>query len=206
MPNLSVVLDIGQFSSKIGFAGEDSPSHVFFTIVGMLIDIKIFTNQYVILFGLIYTAFAILSKLLFCGIPPLFFKFNIHGALRIGLGMVPRGEVVFILASTWLSHGLINQEIFGIAMFMAIVTTLLSPPLFSKLLKSKVKTNNIELADEKEEIIYNYPSEEITNIFADDYWIQKQRRAEKMGIGFIGLDDESLTSSTEIINNILKEF
>ena len=34
MPNLSVVLDIGQFSSKIGFAGEDSPSHVFFTIVG----------------------------------------------------------------------------------------------------------------------------------------------------------------------------
>ena len=34
MPNLSVVLDIGQFSSKIGFAGEDSPSHVFFSIVG----------------------------------------------------------------------------------------------------------------------------------------------------------------------------
>ena len=34
MPNITVVLDIGQFSSKIGFAGEDSPSHVFFSIVG----------------------------------------------------------------------------------------------------------------------------------------------------------------------------
>lgn len=34
MPNLTVVLDIGQFSTKIGFAGEDSPSNVFFTIVG----------------------------------------------------------------------------------------------------------------------------------------------------------------------------
>ncbi|MFX1275702.1 MAG: actin, cytoplasmic 2 [Promethearchaeota archaeon] len=34
MPNLTVVLDIGQFSSKIGFAGEDSPSNVFYTIVG----------------------------------------------------------------------------------------------------------------------------------------------------------------------------
>jgi len=34
MGNLTVVLDIGQFSSKVGFAGEDFPSQVFFTIVG----------------------------------------------------------------------------------------------------------------------------------------------------------------------------
>lgn len=34
MANLTVVLDIGQFSSKIGFAGEDNPSNVFLTIVG----------------------------------------------------------------------------------------------------------------------------------------------------------------------------
>ncbi|MHA2006862.1 MAG: hypothetical protein ACW980_06050, partial [Promethearchaeota archaeon] len=34
MGNLTAVLDIGQFSSKIGFAGEDSPSQVFLTMVG----------------------------------------------------------------------------------------------------------------------------------------------------------------------------
>ena len=34
MGNLTVVLDIGQFSSKAGFAGEDFPSQVFFTLVG----------------------------------------------------------------------------------------------------------------------------------------------------------------------------
>jgi len=34
MANLTVVLDIGQFASKTGFAGEDMPSQVFFTIVG----------------------------------------------------------------------------------------------------------------------------------------------------------------------------
>ena len=34
MGNLTVVLDIGQFSSKIGFAGEDSPGQVFLTMVG----------------------------------------------------------------------------------------------------------------------------------------------------------------------------
>ncbi|MFW9952759.1 MAG: actin, cytoplasmic 2 [Candidatus Thorarchaeota archaeon] len=35
MANLTVVLDIGQFSCKCGYAGEDFPSQVFFTIVGM---------------------------------------------------------------------------------------------------------------------------------------------------------------------------
>ncbi|MFX1392788.1 MAG: actin family protein [Promethearchaeota archaeon] len=35
MGNLTVVLDIGQFSTKSGFAGEDYPSQVFFTIVGV---------------------------------------------------------------------------------------------------------------------------------------------------------------------------
>ena len=34
MTNPTVILDIGQFSSKVGFAGEDSPSLVFFTMVG----------------------------------------------------------------------------------------------------------------------------------------------------------------------------
>ena len=34
MPNLTIVLDIGQFSSKCGFSGEDNPSLVFFTMVG----------------------------------------------------------------------------------------------------------------------------------------------------------------------------
>ncbi|MFW9937133.1 MAG: actin, cytoplasmic 2 [Candidatus Thorarchaeota archaeon] len=34
MGNFTVVLDIGQFASKVGFAGEDTPSQVFFTIVG----------------------------------------------------------------------------------------------------------------------------------------------------------------------------
>jgi len=34
MTNPTIILDIGQFSSKVGFAGEDAPSQVFFTIVG----------------------------------------------------------------------------------------------------------------------------------------------------------------------------
>jgi len=34
MGNPTIVIDIGQYSTKIGFAGEDTPSQVFFTMVG----------------------------------------------------------------------------------------------------------------------------------------------------------------------------
>ncbi len=45
----------------------------------------------------------------------------------------------------------------------------------------------------------------ITNPVADDYWELKLRRAKKMGINFLGLESERLTSSTEIIDKIFKE-
>jgi len=35
MGNVTIILDIGQFSTKIGFAGEDHPNNVFFTLVGV---------------------------------------------------------------------------------------------------------------------------------------------------------------------------
>jgi len=35
MRNWAVILDIGQFSTKIGFGGEDQPNDVFFTLVGI---------------------------------------------------------------------------------------------------------------------------------------------------------------------------
>lgn len=139
---------------------------IFFTIIGMLIDLRLFANPKIITIGLIYTAIAITGKLAGCGLPSLGFKFNLLGALRIGLGMVPRGEVVFVFAGIWLSYGLIDSNIFGMAMFMTILTTLLFPPLFNLSLKSRRKSNSIELTEDKVTLTYDYPAEEITGLFA----------------------------------------
>lgn len=69
---------------------------VFFAVMGMMVDIRQMLSPSVLLFGGVYTIFAIVAKILGAGIPALSLGFNVRGALRIGLGMVPRGEVALI--------------------------------------------------------------------------------------------------------------
>lgn len=102
---------------------------VFFTVMGMLVNIRLLSSRTVLLFGLLYTFGAIVSKVFGCGIPTLFANFNLRGALRIGVGMLPRGEVALIIAGIGLAAGLLPPEFFGIAVMMTLITTLISPPV-----------------------------------------------------------------------------
>lgn len=102
---------------------------VFFATMGMLVNFHAILP--VMKIGLIYTLLAVLSKVAGCGIPALFCGFNRHGAIRIGVGMLPRGEVALIVAGIGLTTGSIGQDIFGIAIVMTLVTTLLGPMLLA---------------------------------------------------------------------------
>ena len=60
--------------------------------------------------------------------------FNKLGATRIGIGMLPRGEVALIVAGVGLASGAIDMQIYGVSIMMTFITTLLAPiflvPLF----------------------------------------------------------------------------
>lgn len=100
---------------------------VFFCVMGMMVDFS--SMRKALLFGLVYSLLAIIAKLIGCGIPAYLTKFNFRGSLRIGLGMLPRGEVALIVAGIGLSTQCIGQELFGVAILMTMITTLLAPPL-----------------------------------------------------------------------------
>ncbi len=102
---------------------------VFFCVMGMLVDVRLLAGGRILAFGLIYTLLAILAKLIGCGLPALACNFNWRGALRIGAGMLPRGEVALIIAGIGLSAGLLSPDVFGVGVLMTLVTTLLAPPL-----------------------------------------------------------------------------
>ena len=102
---------------------------VFFATMGMLVNFAAILP--VLKIGLVYSLFAIVSKVAGCGLPALFCGFNRHGAIRIGVGMLPRGEVALIVAGIGLTSGAIGQDIFGIAILMTLVTTLLGPMLLA---------------------------------------------------------------------------
>jgi Kef-type K+ transport system membrane component KefB len=80
-----------------------------------------------IIFAVVLTVFAVISKLVGSGLPALFVGFNRIGATRVALGMLPRGEVALIIAGIGLTSGVIGQDIFGVAIVMTVVTTVVAP-------------------------------------------------------------------------------
>ena len=101
---------------------------VFFCVMGMMVDVGALCSKPVLVFGGIYTALAVVAKIAGCAIPSFVCGFNVKGALRVGAGMIPRGEVALIIAGIGLSNGYLTQEVFGIGILMTLVTTVVAPP------------------------------------------------------------------------------
>ena len=106
---------------------------IFFCVLGMHVDV-------VVLFGvigvsLLYTLVCFASKLFGCGLPAILAGYNLRGGLRIGAGMVPRGEVALIIATLGLSSGAIGSEVFSMIMTMTLFTTLAGPLLLTATLR-----------------------------------------------------------------------
>ena len=107
---------------------------VFFVVMGMLVDVT--AIQTGIVFGLIISVLAIFSKVVGSGGPALVSGFNWRGSARIGVGMMPRGEVALIIAGIGLSHGIIGQDLFGVSILMTVLTTLIAPIVLVPLFRS----------------------------------------------------------------------
>lgn len=107
---------------------------IFFVVMGMLVDFKVMVHA--IWFGIAISVAGIIGKVIGCGAPALVVGFNTMGAARVGIGMMPRGEVALIVAGMGLAYKAINTAEFGVAIMMTFVTTFLAPiilvPLFRK--------------------------------------------------------------------------
>lgn len=116
---------------------------VFFVMMGMLVDFNAMGGA--LLFGVVISILAIVSKVAGCALPALMVRFDGIGALRVGFGMLPRGEVALIVAGVGLAEGVIGKSIFGVSIMMTMVTTLLAPICLIQAFKSE--TNGMEKSD-----------------------------------------------------------
>jgi Kef-type K+ transport system membrane component KefB len=99
--------------------------------IGMQLDLAVFTEGGTLLLALLLTLLAVLSKLIGCGIGAR--GLGLRGALQVGVGMVPRGEVGIVVAQLGLAIGVISESRFGAVLFMVCATTLIAPPLIRPL-------------------------------------------------------------------------
>jgi len=134
---------------------------IFFCVMGMMVDFA--AMKPVLTFGAVYSLLAVFSKVVGCGLPAWLMRFNARGSLRIGLGMLPRGEVALIVAGIGLAGGIIDQGIFGVAIMMTVVTTMLAPPLLVKSFEggSGVRKEVAGAEEDVESIELEFPSHDI---------------------------------------------
>lgn len=135
---------------------------IFFTVMGMMVNINTLFSGKVLLVGFFYALAAIAGKILGGGIPALFMRFNKLGALRIGLGLVPRGEVALIIAGIGLSTGALGEDMFGVAVLMVLMAILIAPPMLEKSLKVEASGTKKGLGESNMiSTPFDFPSEEM---------------------------------------------
>jgi len=161
---------------------------VFFAVMGMMVNVREILSPQVLMFGAIYTGVAVLSKIAGCGGPAILMGFNAKGALRIGAGMVPRGEVALIIAGIGLASGILDQQIFAAVILMTLITTLAAPPLLSATLKiAGPGTRKPVKGDDSELLKWEFSSAAIADIVINT--LLDDLRAEGFYVQVMSLDE-----------------
>jgi Kef-type K+ transport system membrane component KefB/mannitol/fructose-specific phosphotransferase system IIA component (Ntr-type) len=161
---------------------------LFFAVMGMMVNVREIVSGPVLLFGAVYTLAAILAKIIGCGGPAFLLGFNVKGALRIGAGMVPRGEVALIIAGIGLASGVLSNQLFSVIIVMTLLTTLAAPPLLNAVLKIPGQGTRKPVKDEDSaQAVWEFESDEIADLVVDI--LLKDLRAEGFYVQMMNIDD-----------------
>lgn len=129
---------VGVFLGRTRFKGEiESSIHpftyaffvpIFLISIGLPIDIRQLGEGNLI-FAIVIILVAIITKVIGCGVGARLTGCGNKQALRIGLGMISRGEVGLIIAQIGLSSRLIDKDIYTTIVLMVLATTVVTPLL-----------------------------------------------------------------------------
>jgi len=101
---------------------------LFFAVIGARVNlVDVFEINIVVFLGIL--GVAIFSKILGCGIPASFLLKNHKKGLRVGYGMIARGEIAFVTVGFGLSYAVIDQTLYSTIIFVVLATIFISPEL-----------------------------------------------------------------------------
>jgi len=104
---------------------------LFFAIIGAQVNLT-GVNLDVLFLSAIIIVVAVLSKLGGCGLPALMFLRNKSKAMKVGIGMISRGEVGLIVAGIGVTSGVLSPNIYTTVIIVIAVTTLITPVWLKK--------------------------------------------------------------------------
>lgn len=136
LAGLALSETIGKRTHTLASGAAELMVPFFLASIGLQMDLSVFLNPGVFALGMAILVAAVLSKALGCGLGA--YSMGLKDATRVGIGMVPRGEVGMVIAQVGLVKGAISQEAYGVAVFMAVATTIVAPPMLSYVYKDLV--------------------------------------------------------------------
>ena len=133
---LCSIQDANYVSRKIDISSYMLFGPVFFASVGLKTDISGLTPE-ILLFSLCFVLVAMLSKIIGCGCISRLTGFKGKDCLRIGVGMMTRGEVALIVAQKGLDVGMIDSIYFAAVILLILISSILTPICLKLLFREK---------------------------------------------------------------------
>lgn len=126
-------------------------SPIFFAGIGLKTQFDGMTIT-LLIFSILFVAVALITKIVGCGLMAKGCGFTRNESLRIGIGMMTRGEVALIVSQKGLAVGLIPPEYFAAVIMLIIVSSVVTPILLKILYKrAEVKHGQFEEPYEENE-------------------------------------------------------
>ena len=128
--------DVKYVERKVDVSSYMVFAPIFFAGIGLKVSFASM-NPMLLFFSVSFVFVACIAKIIGCGTTAKLCRFNFNDSLKIGVGMMTRGEVALITAQKGLSAGLITSDYFTAVILMILVSSILAPVLLKILYKSK---------------------------------------------------------------------
>ncbi len=143
---LCSIRDADYIDTKMNISSYMLFGPVFFASIGLKTDIHGFSST-MLLFSLGFVVVGLLAKIIGCGLAGLATRHNAKDSLRIGVGMMTRGEVALIVTQKGLSTGIIESNFFTPVILLILVSSVMTPVVLKRLFREKdTKTDENGLA------------------------------------------------------------
>ncbi len=113
---------------------------VFFASIGLKTTFDGFTLD-LLWYSLAFVAVALIAKVIGCGLVARLWKFSGKDSLKVGVGMMTRGEVALIVAQKGLAVGMISSQYFTSVILLIICSSIASPVLLKLMYRGEDRTD-----------------------------------------------------------------
>ena len=124
-------------------------SPIFFASIGLKVDGKAVASMslLIVVYAVVLTIIAIITKVIGCGLGAKVCGYKNYQCLRIGVGMISRGEVALIVANKGIEAGLMSSELVAPVIIVVIATTIITP-IILKPVFMRSGNNGVEVVQE----------------------------------------------------------